>query len=201
MTVKTAKTTITARLAVHQADEDRARSKRQVVTVHTGDDLTRQGEPRRIRAVRVEEINAGERCVRFANGAGVPQPARARARIRRPFSRRRFATPSRSTSVGRRICRHHGIKVLTLFFIDRVDNYAQEDGMIRRLFDKAFHELKHRDPDRAGSYAGRKFKPPTSLAQNAPGRGLLEDSETGESEERRGRLRSDHEGQGAAVVV
>lgn len=34
-----------------------------------------------------------------------------------------------------------GIKVLTLFFIDRVDNYAN-DGVIRQLFDRRFNELK-----------------------------------------------------------
>ena len=34
------------------------------------------------------------------------------------------------------------IKVLSLFFIDKVDNYAQETGVIRRLFKKCFNELK-----------------------------------------------------------
>ena len=34
-----------------------------------------------------------------------------------------------------------GIKVLSLFFIDRVDNYAPSDGLIRKLFKKAFDEL------------------------------------------------------------
>jgi type III restriction enzyme len=35
-----------------------------------------------------------------------------------------------------------GIKVLSLFFIDRVANYVEEDGLIRRLFEEAFN--KHR---------------------------------------------------------
>ncbi len=35
-----------------------------------------------------------------------------------------------------------GIKVLSLFFIDRVDNYAQEDGFIRKTFIKEFNRLK-----------------------------------------------------------
>jgi len=34
------------------------------------------------------------------------------------------------------------IKVLSLFFIDRVDNYAQEDGFIRKTFIKEFNRLK-----------------------------------------------------------
>lgn len=35
-----------------------------------------------------------------------------------------------------------GIKVLSLFFIDRVENYTADDGIIRRLFDEIFDELK-----------------------------------------------------------
>lgn len=34
------------------------------------------------------------------------------------------------------------IKVLTLFFIDRVDNYIREDGFIRKEFIKAYNKLK-----------------------------------------------------------
>lgn len=37
-----------------------------------------------------------------------------------------------------------GIKVLSLFFIDRVDNYIQDDGIIRQLFDEAFERHKPR---------------------------------------------------------
>ncbi len=35
-----------------------------------------------------------------------------------------------------------GIKVLSLFFIDRVKNYTAPDGMIKRLFDESFERLK-----------------------------------------------------------
>lgn len=40
--------------------------------------------------------------------------------------------------------KHLGVKVLSLFFIDRVKNYVAPDGMIKRLFDEAFEKLKHR---------------------------------------------------------
>lgn len=32
--------------------------------------------------------------------------------------------------------------MLSLFFIDRVDNYTAEDGIIRRLFNENFEQLK-----------------------------------------------------------
>jgi type III restriction enzyme len=43
-----------------------------------------------------------------------------------------------------------GIKVLSLFFIDRVKNYTAADGIIKRLFDSAFDRLKAEHPDFAG---------------------------------------------------
>lgn len=35
-----------------------------------------------------------------------------------------------------------GIKVLSLFFIDRVSNYTDDNGIIRKLFDQEFEQLK-----------------------------------------------------------
>jgi len=35
-----------------------------------------------------------------------------------------------------------GLKVLSLFFIDKVDNYAGKDPIIRKLFDKCFNAIK-----------------------------------------------------------
>ncbi|MDX9863278.1 MAG: DEAD/DEAH box helicase family protein [Anaerolineaceae bacterium] len=39
-----------------------------------------------------------------------------------------------------------GIKVLSLFFIDRVANYVDDDGLIKLLFDEAFESAKQRYP-------------------------------------------------------
>lgn len=58
-----------------------------------------------------------------------------------------------------------GIKVLTLFFIDRVDNYISDDGIIKKLFDEAFNRLKSKydmwkdlEPEdiRSGYFAKKK---------------------------------------------
>lgn len=76
----------------------------------------------------------------------------------------------------------HGIKVLSLFFIDRVDNYASTDGIIRRLFDQAFERAKSRVPAwqkltatevQRGYFAQRKTK---------SGEVIFEDSKTGVSQ-------------------
>lgn len=39
-----------------------------------------------------------------------------------------------------------GIKVLSLFFIDRVANYIDDDGLIKVLFDEAYESIKERYP-------------------------------------------------------
>ncbi|MBY0062358.1 restriction endonuclease [Priestia aryabhattai] len=43
--------------------------------------------------------------------------------------------------------RKQGVKVLSLFFIDRVKNYTAQDGVIKRLFDEAFERIKIRYTD------------------------------------------------------
>jgi len=81
--------------------------------------------------------------------------------------------------------RDSGIKVLSLFFIDKVDNYILEDGIIRRLFDKAFNELRtqyeQRDPywkDKASEHVqGAYF-----AQRRVKGEVMYEDSKSGESE-------------------
>src|ERR1700722_1004415 len=43
--------------------------------------------------------------------------------------------------------RERGIKVLSLFFVDRVDNFVPEDGKLRLLYVKCFNEAKQRFPE------------------------------------------------------
>ena len=43
--------------------------------------------------------------------------------------------------------RPFGVKVLSLFFIDKVANYVRADGLIRRLFDESFDRLKKNYPE------------------------------------------------------
>lgn len=72
----------------------------------------------------------------------------------------------------------YGIKVLSLFFIDRVKNYTAEDGLIKRLFDECFERLKHRYEDfkhfsahqvRKGYFAKPKADSPDEEAVDTDG--------------------------------
>lgn len=53
----------------------------------------------------------------------------------------------RSHFARQRELRVHGVKVLSLFFIDRVANYAGDSPRIRNLFDECFNALKKEEPD------------------------------------------------------
>ena len=96
----------------------------------------------------IDEIDAGNGYVRFTNGTridtgeqqGADRDAVMRAQVRETV-REHFEKElkiHRSLSAGARL------KVLSLFFIDRVANYALADGKIRRWFVEAYQEYAAR---------------------------------------------------------
>ena len=72
--------------------------------------------------------------------------------IENPIPKRKLGSTGEQVSIlsigghaiGKPPNKKDGIKILTLFFIDRVDNYAARDGIIRLLFDRAFDDIKQR---------------------------------------------------------
>ena len=114
------------------------------ITVKTGDDLyaqTKREEHREGFVVREINVTPGNQFLLFENSerinmGGADAPMRAEV----------FRAQIRET-----VCEHLekqerlaplGIKVLSLFFIDRVENFTGETGIIRRLFDEIFDEHK-----------------------------------------------------------
>jgi type III restriction enzyme len=181
--IKTAKTTLTARLGIHKLMAN-GTVKEQVVTVKPGESLEKKANRPEYAAFVVEEIDAGDQCVRFGNGMelrlgetqGADKAAIFETQIRYTVEEH-FRRQARLKDAG--------IKVLTLFFIDRVDNYVAADGIIRTLFDKAYRETKAQHPElleddpakvQAAYFASRKTK---------AGETIYEDSKTGESEKDR----------------
>jgi len=78
--------------------------------------------------------------------------------------------------------RGRGIKVLSLFFIDRVDNYAPADGLIRRLFRQAYEEARARHPEWRGGDAEAVQAAYFAQRRTRSGETIPEDSVTGEAE-------------------
>jgi len=95
----------------------------------------------------VEEINAtkGKEFVQFENGiqisakdsTGLSRPEIFRAQIEQTIEQHMKTQATLHSK---------GIKVLSLFFINRVANYTAENGFIRTAFDEAFNRIKVRYP-------------------------------------------------------
>jgi type III restriction enzyme len=92
---------------------------------------------------KVVEINAAEKFIEFENGLrleenetiGPSRPDIFRVQIRKTLEQH-LEMQDRLSSAG--------IKVLSLFFIDRVANYTSRDGIIKRIFDEEFEQIKGR---------------------------------------------------------
>lgn len=178
--IKAKKRTLSARIAIHKIM--RSGDIREIeITVGPAASLFILSEGHTVyEGYDVDEINAGEGFVRFANSheirfnevKGDNKDAIFEAQIR-------YTLLEHIRKQAR--YRPLGIKVLSLFFIDRVDNYAPDDSIIRRLFDQAFDEYKSQvrewqelsaDQVKAAYFAQRRTR---------SGEVFLEDSKTGAS--------------------
>ena len=108
----------------------------------------------------VDDIESEPPQVTFSSGAvlglgqefGADKTILFRAQIR--------ATIAEHFRIQRKLKRH-GIKVLSLFFIDKVANYQADDGLIRRLFEECFDELKQGRPAMERTCPPRRCMPDT----------------------------------------
>jgi restriction endonuclease len=120
--------------------------KEKTVTIRLGDSLAEKASRSEYDGFDVEEINPGGNFIRFANNmelsvgdsSGEDKDAIFEAQIRYTIEEH-FRKQER--------LKEHGVKVLSLFFIDRVSNYVDDDGVIRKIFDQAFNEMKTRYDD------------------------------------------------------
>ena len=121
---------------------ERGQAKEKEIVLKKGDDLHARTHREEHRAgYVVAEIDAGKQRLTFENGLTIDKgvdlaPSRPevfRAQIQETI-RRHLQTQER--------LRPLGIKVLSLFFIDRVANYEAADGLIRLAFDDIFKKLR-----------------------------------------------------------
>src|SRR6266566_2703266 len=163
---------------------DRGLTREADIILKQGDNLyAKTGREEHKDGYRVAEINAVSNTIQFDNGLalvlnatiGPSRPAIFQVQIER--------TIEQHMEMQERLL-PKGIKVLSLFFIDRVANYTDEKGLIKRLFDEAFQKLK-------GRYAYfRDFRPEdvreAYFAKSKEGRAIdTESRTTGEREAER----------------
>lgn len=169
--------TATVRAIVHDQGEAIERD----ITLKQGEDLFSKTKNPDYKQFTVEEIRYGRKedgqIVSFENGVSLSasdsmlsKESIFRAQIERTISvhmQRQQALKSQ------------GIKVLSLFFVDRVKNYTADDGLIKRLFDESFERLKRHYDEykdlsasevREGYFAKPKADSPEEDAVDTEGR-------------------------------
>lgn len=142
--VESIKNIITAKVSVNVLMKSGQVVQKQI-TVKPNESLHKKTSLEQYRGFDIEEIDPSFKTILFTNGVrlsiGEKQGADKEAvfreqikdTIRRHFDKQRTLHDS-------------GIKVLSLFFIDKVDNYIHQDSLIRRLFNEAFNEIKSNYP-------------------------------------------------------
>lgn len=115
------------------------------VTVKLASDLQTLTHLPQYEGYIVSEINVGEGYVEFTNGVRLEQ-ASALGNYQEEIFRAQIKSTIEEHFIKQAKLKDKGIKVLSLFFIDKVANFTNEDGIIKRLFKESFDELKQRDP-------------------------------------------------------
>lgn len=136
------KRTVSAKLSVHKL---MATGKIQEIpiTVRSGDSLVDKTGRTEYEGFVVDEINPGSGFIRFANNQELVLGGEQGSDRDAIFEAQIAFTIEEHFRRQRRL-KEHGIKVLSLFFIDKVDNYAPDDGKLKLMFVKAFDEIKQR---------------------------------------------------------
>ncbi len=136
---------ITARLRTYVLAKGRL--KEAEVTLHHGDDLhAKTGREEHAEGYRVTEINAAQGYVEFENGLRLALGQYVGPRRKEIFRVQIRETIRQHMQMQEKLARK-GLKVLSLFFIDRVANYTDpENGVIRKIFDEEFEKQKRYFP-------------------------------------------------------
>ncbi len=178
--MKAQRTRMTARIRLHKLMAT-GRISARTVTVKPGDSLQEKTGRPEYAGFEIDEINLFRRFVRFANNIelqvgeerGTDKEAIFEAQIRDTIEQHFRKQAS---------LKDRGIKVLSLFFIDRVDNYTREDGLIRHLFDQAFDDLKTGYPEWADRQPAEVQAAYFAQQRRRSGAVELVDSRTGEAQ-------------------
>ena len=157
--IRTAAKTVQAKIAVHKRMAGAA-IKEKAFLFNPGECLEDKADRPEYSSFVIDEINPGDQIVKFKNGieiaVGQTQGADQAALFREQI---RYTVEEHFRKQGK--LKAAGIKVLSLFFIDRVENFIGDPpadknaigvdglypGIIRVLFDEAFESLKVKFPE------------------------------------------------------
>lgn len=136
------KKTLTAKLTVHKLLKS-GQVKETKVTVRPGDSLEKKTNRSEYAEYVLDEINAAAGFVRFGNNVEL-KIGEEQGGDRKVLFKVQIRNTVEEHMRKQARLKKRGIKVLSLFFIDRVANYADKNGLIRRLFNHSFKELRRK---------------------------------------------------------
>jgi len=171
--------TIVAKIAAHQQMRSGAVQER-LFTLRPGDSLEEKTGRSEYAGFDIQEINPGGQFVRFANNVEIDVGQELGADKDALFEAQIRYTVEEHLRKQRRL-KGVGLKVLSLFFIDRVDNYAPDDGLIRQLFNQEFEAAKVAYPEWRDLNAAEVQAAYFAQRRTRDGQVILEDSKTGEA--------------------
>lgn len=94
----------------------------------------------------VEEIHAGRNTITFTNQSVLTKDGNGGITLsKKEIFRVQIEETIKFHFERQKALRDKGIKVLSLFFIDRVSNYKGDDPVIKNIFEEAFTRLKQND--------------------------------------------------------
>ena len=155
-----------AKIRLHTNDKGTLKEK--VFDLHKNEDLFEKTKNESYRGIVIDTISKKDGVVIFGNGEQITlNDESAPSLTKEDIFRNQIGETIKQHIARQNELLDKGIKVLSLFFIDRVANYKDEDGIIKRLFDEAFEKQKdncellkkHSASDvREGYFAQKKTK-------------------------------------------
>jgi len=150
------------------------------VTVRLNDNLLDKTNLPEYESFTVEEINPGSQTITFGNGIQL-QVGEARGADKEAVFEAQVRYTIEEHFRKQRRLKPFGLKVLSLFFIDRVDNYV-DNGLIHRLFTRSFDELRERYPEWKTLDSEEVQASYFAFTKKRGGEKIYEDSVSGETE-------------------
>ena len=178
--IETKKHTLKVRMSVHKLMKA-GQIKERTIIFNQGDALKNKTDRNEYEGYDIVEINKTGNFVRFANGLEIVQGQELGTNKAQLFEAQIRYTIEEHIRKQQRL-KNRGIKVLSLFFIDKVENFVQSDGIIKQILNRIFSELKGKNPD----WANREVEEVTAsyfaARKTRGGETIYLDSVTGDSE-------------------
>jgi type III restriction enzyme len=114
-----------------------------IILVQSGDMLEKKTNSEEYRNYVITNIDARRNIVKFSNGESV-KLGQDTGSDKESIMKTQIEQTIEEHFLKTMMLKPFGIKVLSLFFIDKVDNYLKENGIIRKFFVESFNDLKLR---------------------------------------------------------